>query len=107
MWRTMTISIMGLWVAVSPFIPIDLESVKINNLLFGLLITLTAWDIKKTKIFYRWVSIILGIWLFFSGCIPILVIEPLYFWNNFISGILIFTSGLMLSINFKNIISIN
>lgn len=96
MWKAWTNGILGLWLAVAPFVPMDIPSVKINNVLIGAIVAAVGWYIPKEKSWQRWVAIIVGTWMFIAGLTPWFEVGYVYLWNNVISGLLIAVGGLAL-----------
>lgn len=99
MWQAWINGILGLWIAVAPFVSMDVDSVKINNLLFGLIVAIVSWHIPKEGTRQRWSTMILGAWIFVAGCTPALVEGNVYLWNNLISGLLISMCAITLFLN--------
>lgn len=94
MWQVWTNCILGLWLAISPFVSMDFESAKINNLLVGLTVAVVSWYTPKIKIWQRYILIILGTWIFIASLIPTLFEGSGYLWNNLIAGLLIAIIGI-------------
>jgi len=89
MWQAWANGILGLWIAASPFITIDLPSARINNMTVGLIAAVVASYIPKERPWVRFLGVILGIWIFVSGLTPGLSFGSTYVWNNLICGTLI------------------
>jgi hypothetical protein len=85
----------GVWIAVAPFVPMDLSTVKFNNMIMGAIATLASYLLPKRKLWERGVGMIFGIWIFVASLIPALTAGSGYLWNNFGSGILISFAGLL------------
>ena len=88
-----TNGILGLWLALAPFISMDVPSVKLNNILVGLIVAAVNWYVPKEWTWQRWTAMILGAWIFVAGFIPGLAGGSDYVWSNLISGLLIAISG--------------
>ena len=95
MWQAWTMTFIGVWIAVAPFVPMDLSTVKFNNMTMGVIAALASHLLPKRKLWERWVGMIFGIWIFVASLIPALTAGSGYLWNNFGSGILICFSGLL------------
>jgi hypothetical protein len=93
MWQAWTNGILGLWLAVVPFLAMDTLSVKLNNALVGLVVAIVAWYVPKEKSWQRWSAMILGVWVFIASFFPGLLEGSPYLWNNLISGLLIAIAG--------------
>jgi len=97
MWKAFLISFLGLWLAVAPFITMDIPSVQINNALIGSIVIFASLYMpckKGRRYLPRWFALILGIWIFFVGAIPWFADGTPYQWNNIITGMLIVFSGM-------------
>ncbi len=87
-------TLLGIWIGLAPFAPLDLASVKLNNFVMGLLAAAVAYQLPKSKEWERWVGIIFGIWVAIASCIPHFIVGSAYLWNNFGSGTLIALAGI-------------
>jgi sulfite exporter TauE/SafE len=96
MWKAWTNSVLGVWLAVAPFVPMDTPSVKINIFLVGAIIATVGSYVPKEKFWQRWLAIIIGTWLFITSLTPWFVEGRVYLWNNIISGVIAAISGLAL-----------
>jgi hypothetical protein len=94
MWQAWTNVFIGVWVALAPFVPMNLSTVKFNNMVMGAIAALTSYLLPKRKLWERSVGMIFGIWIFVASLIPALTAGSGYLWNNFGSGILITFAGL-------------
>ncbi len=94
MWQAWCDVLIGAWVAVAPFVPLDLSTVKFNNMIMGALAALASHLLRKKKSWERWVGMIFGTWVFIAACIPNLTTGSAYLWNNYGSGILIALAGI-------------
>lgn len=94
MWQAWTNVIIGIWIALSPFVPMSVSTVKFNNMVIGAIAALASYLLPKRKRWERWVGMIFGIWIFVASLIPSLTAGSGYLWNNFGSGILIQFAGL-------------
>jgi hypothetical protein len=89
MWQAWTNGMLGLWLAMAPFVSMDVDSNKINNVCVGLIVATVSWYIQKEKSWQRWTTMILGVWIFIASFIPALVEGTGYLWNNLVCGIII------------------
>lgn len=85
--------IVGIWIALAPFVPMSVSTVKFNNMVMGAIAALASHLLPKRKLWERGVGSIFGIWIFVASLIPTLTAGSGYLWNNFGSGILISFAG--------------
>ncbi len=94
MWQAWIDVLIGVWVALAPFVHMDVSTVKFNNMIMGSIALLVSYLLPKKKGWERWVGMIFGLWIFIAACIPGLTTGSAYFWNNYGSGVLIAFAGL-------------
>ncbi len=94
MWQAWINVIIGMWIALAPFVPMSVPTVKFNNMVMGPIAALASHLLPKRKLWERGVGTIFGIWIFVASLIPALTAGNGYFWNNFGSGVLIFFAGI-------------
>lgn len=94
MWQAWTMTLIGVWIAVAPFVPLNLASVKLNNLIMGMIAAAASYRIPKGKEWERWLGVIFGIWVSVASLIPHFITGSAYLWNNYGSGALIALAGI-------------
>ncbi len=95
MWQAWTMTLIGMWIALAPFVPLDLSTVKFNNMIMGAIAALASYLLPKRKFWERWVGMIFGVWIFIAACFPDLTTGSSYLWNNYGSGMMIAIAGLL------------
>lgn len=95
MWQGTIIQLLGLWLALASLVHMDVASVKLNNLIMGVLAAVVSGYTPIKKSWECWLGLIAGAWLAFSSSFQYFVEGNGYLWNNLICGVLIFTSGIL------------
>lgn len=93
MWQGWVNRLLGIWLMLAPFVSMDMSSVKLNNLYIGVLAAVVSGYTPTRKARGCWLGIAAGVWIAFSSFFHLFVQGAGYFWNNVVSGVLIFTSG--------------
>ena len=100
MWYGVINLVLGVWLGLAPLVAMDLPSVKLNNLLMGVIAAVVSGYTPVKKSGECWPALIAGIWLAFSSSFRFFVEGNGYLWNNCVCGILISVSGLLVMENF-------
>jgi hypothetical protein len=74
----------------------DIPSVKINNAYMGVLAAIASAHAPVRRVREAWLGLAVGIWIAVSTLFHAFVDGSGYIWNNLASGVLIFTSGLLI-----------
>jgi hypothetical protein len=88
-------TLIGMWIGIAPFVPLDLSSIKLNNFIMGAIVAAASYRLPRGKTWQRWVGVIFGLWVCLSACFPAFVRGSGYLWNNFGSGTLIALAGIL------------
>ncbi len=95
MWQGWVNEVLGIWLALAPLVNINNASVRLNNLVMGVIAAVVS-AYTPIKISWEcWLGLIAGAWLAFSSSFLFFVQGGGYIWSNAICGVLIFTSGLL------------
>jgi len=95
MWQGWVNEILGTWLALAPLVRMDNASVKLNNLIIGVIAAVVSGYSPTKRIWECWLGLTAGAWLAFSSSFQVFVEGEGYLWNNIVFGVLIFTSGIL------------
>ncbi len=93
MWHGWVTAILGIWLALAPFVAMDVYSVRLNNMTIGILVAWGCGDTPTEKAWKGGLGCIAGIWVALSTFFRVFWAGPGYQWSNVIAGFLILTSG--------------
>ena len=74
MWLAWIKGVVGLWIVVAPFTTNGGDSIKIENICIGVILFAAGWYTPKGMGWQRWMTMIIGGWIFIKSIIPCLLI---------------------------------
>lgn len=92
---------MGIFLAASPFLIMNIESNKIINIFIGAVLVNAGWYLPKSDQKYCWTNLSIGIWLLFSAWFNFFTQGKPYLWNNLLSGLILISLNLYFMITNK------
>jgi hypothetical protein len=94
MWHGWINGFLGVWLALAPFVRLDVPSVKLNNFFIGVLAAIVSADAPvRRKVWGSWLGLAAGVWVALSSWFQFCVAGDGYRWSNVVSGVLIFASA--------------
>lgn len=88
-----TVSLVGLWVLLTPFVALDFQTVFWSNFLAGIVVTIAGFAMIGPYNWQGWTAGMLGLWIIVSALIPFLLFGPGLWWNGVITGTLSAATG--------------
>ncbi len=92
-WKAWTIGILGLWLALVPFLQWGSEAHRWNDLTVGVIVTIVGFAAARAKPWQGWTAGILGLWAIVAAFVPSLLSGTGLMWNNVIVGLLMAVAG--------------
>lgn len=94
MYQRLINSILGVWLALAPIVPMDASLVKLNNLFIGVLAAVVSSTTPiVATIWESGLGVAAGAWVAFSSSFPFFSAGRGYLWSNIASGLLILASA--------------
>ncbi len=95
MWHRWINEVVGAWLALAPLVPLDVPSVKLNNVYMGVLAAVMSAHTPTKATWRCWLGIAAGAWVAFSSFFKFFVEGNGYLRSNMLSGVVIFTVALI------------